>query len=181
MSMSGQILVGVIGAAHGVRGDLRLKSYTGAPEAIANYGPLSTEDGRLLRIAAARRLKDDILVVRLEGIEDRDAAESLTNTRLYIDRARLPPSDPDEFYHADLIGLRAETSGGDLIGYVVALQNFGAGDLLEIAPAGSESLLVPFSKAFVPIVDLAAGRIVVADEALTDDTASGAGDTEPLA
>lgn len=169
VSAKDRILVGVIGAAHGVRGELRLKSYTGEPGAIATYGTLASEDGRRsFVIASARALKDDMLVVRFEGVDDRTAAESLTNTRLYIDRARLPPPDADEFYHADLVGLRAETAAGTLIGHVVALQNFGAGDLLDIAPAQGESLLVPFSKAFVPTVDLAGGRVVVADAALEE-------------
>lgn len=162
-----QILVGVIGAAHGTRGELRLKSYTGEPGAVAGYGPLSTEDGsRRFTITGARPLKDDMLVVRLEGVDDRTAAESLTNTRLFVPRANLPPPEEDEFYHADLVGLRVETMAGVAVGHVVGLQDFGAGDLIEIAPPRGDTVLVPFTKAFVPVVDLAAGRIVVADEAL---------------
>ena len=167
MRGSVQILVGVIGAAHGTRGEVRLKSYTGEPGAVAGYGPLSTEDGkRRFTITGARPLKDDMLVVRLEGVDDRTAAESLTNIRLFIPRANLPPPEEDEFYHADLVGLSAETVAGVVIGHVVGLQDFGAGDLIEIAPPCGESVLVPFTKAFVPVVDLAAGRIVVTEEAL---------------
>lgn len=172
MTAGGRILVGVVGAAHGIRGDLRLKSYTAEPGAIAGYMPLRSEDGRRsLVIETCRPLKDDMLVVRFRGVADRNAAEALTNTRLYIDRTDLAPPDEDEFYHADLVGLRAETQAGALIGHVVALQNFGAGDLVEIAPSRGESLLVPFSKAFVPTVDLPGGRVVVADAALPDTDA----------
>ena len=173
MSGSARILVGVVGAAHGIRGELRLKSFTGDPMAIASYGPLQTEDGRRsFKVAAARLLKGDMLVVRFEGVGDRSAAEPLTNTRLYVDRSTLPAPDPEEFYHADLIGLRVETETGVAVGHVVAMQNYGAGDLLEVAPPSGDSLLVPFSTAFVPVVDLASGRVVVTDtavEAATDD------------
>lgn len=172
-----RVLVGVIGAPHGVRGEVRLKSFTADPAAITGYGPLSTDDvRRTLTISSARALKDDMLVVRLAGVDDRTAAEELTNVRLYISRAQLPAAEEDEFYHADLIGLRAETVGGAPVGHVVAVQNFGAGDLVEIAPPSGETVLVPFSKAFVPTVDLASGRIVVADAALDAAT-----DPEPPA
>ncbi len=164
-----RILVGVVGAPHGVRGELRLKSFTGEPMAVTTYGPLATEDaGGSLTITSARLLKGDMLVVRFDGVADRTAAERLTNLRLYVDRARLPATDDDEFYHADLVGLRAETTSGALIGAVVALQNFGAGDLLEVGQEKGDNLLVPFSKAFVPVVDLPGRRVVVADEALDD-------------
>jgi 16S rRNA processing protein RimM len=170
MVENNRILVGVIGAPHGVRGEMRLKSFTGDPTAIASYGALSTEDGRrTFSILSLRRIKEDMVVVRLKDVDDRAAAETLTNTRLYIDRASLPPTEEDEFYHADLIGLRAETSGGALVGHVTTMQNFGAGDLLEIAPARGETILVPFTKKFVPHVDLGGGRVILADEALPND------------
>ena len=165
-----RILVGVIGAAHGIRGELRLKSYTAEPGAIRNYGPLTSSDGhRRFEIVSYRSLKDDMAVVRLKGVEDRASAEALTNTRLFIDRAQLPAPDEDEFYHADLIGLRAEMADGEEIGTVVTVQNHGAGDLVEIAPGRGETILVPFTKAFVPEIDLAGGRIVVAGGALGGD------------
>lgn len=179
MPRTNQILVGVIGAAHGVRGELRLKSYTAEPAAIANYGPLVTVGGpRTVELLSFRSLKDDMGVVRIKGVEDRTAAEALTNVKLYVDRARLPAPEEDEFYHADLVGLRAETTAGEVIGEVVALQNFGAGDLVEIAPPDGETLLVPFTKAFIPNVDIGAGRIVVAEAALSsagDEPAEEAG------
>ena len=162
------VLVGVVGAPQGVRGEVRLKSYTGEPGDIGTYGPLSDEDGRRsFAIQSLRVLKGDMLVVRIAGIDDRDAAAALTNTRLFIPRERLPPPAPDEFYHIDLIGLSAEAEDGIVLGRVRGLHNHGAGDILEIVPvAGGETLLVPFTLAFVPVVDFAAGRLVVARGAL---------------
>ena len=160
--MSSRILVGRFGAPHGVRGELRLKSFTGDPVAIASYKSLVDETGlRVFRIEAARPVKDDMLVVRVAGVRDRDAAAALTNLDLYVDRAALPPADEDEFYHSDLIGLRAELADGALFGTILRVLNFGAGDILEIAPAAGETILLPFSKAAVPIVDIAGGRVIV--------------------
>ena len=157
------ILVGVFGAPHGVRGELRLKSYTGDPQAIADYAPLTDASGRTTyTLTSARLVKDDILVVRVKGVEDRDAAAKLTNQRLHVPRAALPPTeDEDEFYHADLIGLRVELADGTLLGTVGAVLDFGAGDILEITPAdGGRALMLPFTKAIVPIVDMKARRLV---------------------
>ncbi len=171
MSGPRRILVGVVGAAQGVKGEVRVKSYTAVPSAIRHYGPLSTEDGRRsFSITALRALKEDMLVVRFEGLADRDAAAALTGTRLYIDRARLPPPDEDEFYQADLIGLAAEHEDGRVLGQVGGIQNFGAGDLLAIVPSGGgDSLLVPFTRAFVPVLDFGGQRLVVASGALMPD------------
>ncbi len=167
MDEARKILVGVVGAAQGVRGEVRIKSYTGDPAALGSYGPLETDGGRaVLKVLALRPLKNDMVVARLEGIDDRDAAGALTNTRLYVDRSRLPPPGEEEFYQVDLIGLGATTAGGEDIGRVVAVQNFGAGDLLEIAPDAGPTLLVPFTKAFVPVVDFEARRVVIAPGAL---------------
>ncbi len=164
-----KILVGIVGAAQGVKGEVRVKSYTGDPKAIGTYGPLDMEGGRsALVVMSLRPLKDDMLVVRFEGIADRDAASALTNTKLYVDRGRLPPPDDEEFYQTDLIGLAAETSEGGELGRVVAVQNFGAGDILEIVPPLGASLLVPFTKAFVPVLDFERGRLVVAPGAFGD-------------
>jgi 16S rRNA processing protein RimM len=157
-----RICVAQIGAPHGVRGEVRIKSFTADPMALADYGVLSTEDGaRAFEIAALRPAKD-VLVARLAGIANRDAAESLRNTRLYVPRDRLPAAEEDEFYHADLVGLAAVSTDGTAIGTVAALHNFGAGDLIEVAPAeGGPSLLLPFTKEGVPTVDIAGGRIVI--------------------
>src|ERR1700759_3372042 len=129
-----RVCLGQIGAAHGVRGEVRLRSFTTDPASIADYGPLETEDGRPIEIEKLRLAKDHF-VARLAGIRDRDAASALTNVKLYVPRERLPQSqDPDEFYHADLIGLAAVDQSGRTLGTVVAVHNFGAGDLIEVKP-----------------------------------------------
>lgn len=156
------VLVGIFGAAHGVRGEVRLKSYTGDPLAIADYPRLTDESGKTkFKIVSARPVKDDILVVRVDGVADRTAAEKLTNTSIYMPRADLPPADDDEFYHADLIGLRAETREGVLIGTIANVLNFGAGDILDVRPEIGENLLLPFTKKVVPIVEIANKRVIV--------------------
>ncbi len=161
------VLVGVLGAAQGVKGEIRVKSYTAVPPAIATYGPLWSEGGqRSFTFTTIRPLKDDMLVARIEGLTDRDDAAALTGTKLYIDRASLPPPDEDEFYQTDLVGLLAEDEAGQALGHVAAIENFGAGDLLAIAPSVGDTLLVPFTKAFVPTLDFAGGRLVVAAGAL---------------
>ena len=152
----------MIGAAHGVRGEVRVKSYTSEPSAIAAYGPLHDETGtRAFEFEALRRLRDDLFVARFKGVADRQTAEALTNTGLYMPRERLAPLAEEEFFHADLIGLTAETTAGAALGTVVAVQNFGASDVLEIAPPEGETLLVAFTRATVPLVDVAGGRLVV--------------------
>ena len=162
MTGGARVCLGQIGAAHGVRGEVRLRSFTSDPAAIADYGPLETEDGRVLEIEALRPAKDHF-VARLSGIGDRDAASALTNTKLYVPRERLPRTqDPDEFYHADLIGLAAVDRAGKTLGTVVAIHNFGAGDLIEVRPqTGGSTELVPFDLTHVPEVDIASGKIVV--------------------
>jgi len=151
-----------------VRGELRLKSFTAEPMAVADYGVLETEDGlRRFELLSARPA-GEVLVVRLAGIADRNAAEALTGALLYVPRERLPAPDEDEFYHADLIGLAAETPEGEAVGRVIAVQNFGAGDLVEIAVPGAPSLLVPFTREVVPDVDVAGGRLVVVVPVETD-------------
>ena len=162
MTGGARVCLGQIGAAHGVRGEVRLRSFTSDPAAIADYGPLETEDGRVLEIEKLRPAKDHF-VARLSGIRDRDAASALTNTKLYVPRERLPRTeDPDEFYHADLIGLAAVDRAGKTLGTVVAIHNFGAGDLIEVRPqTGGSTELVPFDSTHVPEVDIASGKIVV--------------------
>jgi 16S rRNA processing protein RimM len=142
---------------------VKLWSFTQDPLAVANYGPLETEDGaRAFEIEALRPAKD-FLVARLAGVATRDAAEKLTNTDLFVPRERLPViEEEDTFYHADLIGCAAVTADGTLFGTVSALHNFGAGDIIEIAPAGGgPTLMLPFTEATVPEVDVKAKRIVV--------------------
>jgi 16S rRNA processing protein RimM len=158
-----RICVAQIGAAHGIRGEVRLRSFTQDPMAITSYGPLESEDGaRRFTIEALRPAKDHF-VARLAGIADRDAAETLTNLKLYVSRDRLPPiADEGTYYHADLVGLLAVTPDGAALGTVTAIHNFGAGDLVEIkAESGGKVLMVPFTDAAVPEVDMKARRIVV--------------------
>jgi 16S rRNA processing protein RimM len=159
--MNDEVLVGVFGAPHGVRGEIRLKSYMAEPASIAAFGPLHDSAGREFLLTASRPLKDDLLVVRVKGVTERDAAQKLTHVQLYISREKLPPPEEDEFYCRDLIGLRAETSDGVGLGTIVAVPNYGAGDILEVAPPAGETLLFPFTRAVVPHIDLAGGRVIV--------------------
>ena len=158
-----RIVVGRIGAAHGIKGEVRVKSFTAEPLELAAYGPLEASDGRRFTIEAARPAgaSPDMLVVRFQGIAERSAAEALNGLDLTVPRERLPEPDEDEFYHADLIGLAAVTPSGAPLGTVVAVPNYGAGDLLEIARPKGPTLLVPFTRAAVPAIDLAAKRVVV--------------------
>ena len=159
--MADRICVAQIGAAHGIRGEVRLRSFTEDPMAITSYGPLESEDGtRRFEIEALRPSKD-LFVARLAGITDRNAAETLTNLKLYVSRDRLPPAKDGEFYHADLVGLAAVTPDGASLGTVTAVNNFGAGDVIEIKPESGETLLVPFTDVTVPEIDLATRRMVV--------------------
>jgi 16S rRNA processing protein RimM len=157
-----RICVARIGAAHGVKGEVKLWSFTADPAAVADYGPLESQDGtQRFEIEAVRAAKDH-LVARLSGVRDRDAAQRLTNLDLYVPRDRLPAPAPEEFYHADLIGLRAEGRDGAVLATIVGIHDFGAGDLLELRAAGSSStVLMPFTAETVPVVDIAGGRIVI--------------------
>jgi 16S rRNA processing protein RimM len=158
-----RLCVAQIGAAQGIRGEVRVRAFTEDAMAIAAYGPLETENGsRRFEIEAIRPVKDH-LVVRFKGVSDRNAAEQLRNLKLFVARDKLPETeDADTFYHADLIGLAASTGDGRTFGTVVAVHNFGAGDLLEIRPAaGGPTLLLSFTDATVPAIDLASRRIVV--------------------
>ena len=169
--MAERVCVAQIGAPHGVRGELRLWVFTEDPAAIAQFGPLQSEDGRGFEISSLRPAKDHF-VVRLKGVDDRTAAEALTNVKLFVPRDRLPPAEDDSFYHADLIGLDAVSPGGETLGRVVAVHNFGAGDLLEVKPSGARTVLIPFTAACVPEVDVAGGRVVVDPPEGTFDTAT---------
>jgi 16S rRNA processing protein RimM len=155
------VCVGVITGAHGVRGQVRVKSFTAEPTDIAAYGPLRDAAGtREFRLELTGSAKG-VLLARIHGVADRDAAEALRGTELYVDREALPEPDEDEFYHADLIGLPAVLADGTPYGTVRMLHDFGAGDMIEIALAAGGIAVLPFTKAVVPEIDLAAGRIVV--------------------
>ncbi len=177
-----RVCVGAVAGAFGVRGEVRLKSFCAVPEAIADYGPLTTEDGtRELRVTLTGTVSGG-LSARLSGVATREAAEALRGVRLYVDRARLPAPADEEFYHADLVGLPVHDTGGALIGTVAGVHDYGAGDLLEVRPAaGGASVMLPFTRAVVPTVDLAARRIVADPPPGLIDSAGEAGDGAPPA
>jgi 16S rRNA processing protein RimM len=178
-----RVTICVIGAPHGVRGQCRVKSFTADPMAIADYGTLFSDKGRAFEIDDGRHLKDDMLVVSFEGITDRDVIKAFTGTELFVDRANLPDdAEEDEFYHADLVGLDVVDLDGAPVGTVHLVQNYGAGDILEVRPAeampaevdtgfapgmaskkssGGPTWLVPFTKAAVPKVDIKARRVEI--------------------
>ena len=160
--MSGaQICVARIGAPHGVRGAVKLWTFTEDPMAVMQYGPLATKDGtRRFEVADAREAKGH-LVATLKGVATREDAERLNGTELYIAREKLPATDADEYYHADLVGLAAVTPANEPLGRVIAIHNFGAGDIIEIAPPQGATMLLPFTNAVVPSVDLTGGRVVI--------------------
>src|ERR1700712_197406 len=155
------ICVARIGAADGVRGAVKLWTFTEDPLAVKQYGPLTTKDGaRQFEVATAREAKGH-LVATLKGVATREEAERLNGMSLYIARKKLPDPDEDEYYHADLIGLAAVNPANEPIGRVTAIHNFGAGDIIEIAPPHGATMLLPFTNAVVPTVDLANGRVVI--------------------
>jgi 16S rRNA processing protein RimM len=155
------VCVGAFAGAHGVRGALKLRSFTEEPEAIAHYGPLYDESGeRRFEIRLEGR-SGKLLLARVAGIADRNAAEALKGLRLHVPREVLPPPEADEFYVVDLIGLAAELPDGGAFGTVIAVHDFGAGELLEIRTEAGRSEMIPFTAAAVPAVDRAAGRIVI--------------------
>jgi 16S rRNA processing protein RimM len=158
-----RVCLGAIAGAHGVRGLVKIKSFTEDPANLTAYGPLGDEaGGRRFEIAVTGAAKG-LLLARIAGVADREAAQALRGVRLYVDRAALPePEEAEAFYHADLIGLAVEDPQGQPLGKVAAVENYGAGDYLEIARPEGEPLLIPFTQAAVPRVDLNAGRIVVA-------------------
>jgi len=159
--MAEQICIARIGAAHGVRGAVKLWTFTEDPLAVKAYGPLVTKDGaRHFEVMQVREAKGH-LVATLKGITTRDAAERLNGIELYVARESLPATGEGEYYHADLIGLAAVTPADAPLGRVIAIHNFGAGDIIEIAPPRGATLLLPFTHAVVPSVDLANGRVVI--------------------
>lgn len=162
--MSERVCVGRIGAPHGVRGLVVVHSFTEVAEDVASYGPVATAGGDKLSLEI-RGAKKAGLIAAIEGVADRQAAEALRGELLYVDRARLPAPAEDEYYLADLTGLEAVDDGALALGRVVAVHDFGAGDLVEIQPEGEESVLIAFTRENVPEVDIARGRIVVAGPA----------------
>lgn len=158
----GLVLLGRIAAAHGIRGDVLIKTFTQEPDGIAAYGPLTDETGtRSLKIKV-RRVTPKGVIAGISGVDDRNAAETLKGLELFIAREKLPEPEDGEVYHADLIGLTATDEAGAAIGQIVGVENFGGGDLLELRLKGKRSTeLVPFTHAHVPVVDIATGRLVI--------------------
>lgn len=170
-----RVMLGEVSGAHGIRGDVIVRSYTSDPEDIAAYGALETADGKALPKLSVVRATDRGVIARFAGVVDRNASEAFKGTQLWIARDRLPAAAPGEFYYFDLIGLDAVAPDGTAIGHVIAVENFGAGDLLEIRLKDSKQTeYVPFTNAAVPEVDLVAGRAVVVMPVLAE-----AGEEEP--
>jgi len=155
--------MGRIGAAHGIKGEVRITSFTEEPLGLKDYGPLATNKPGLVIEIESARATTNVLVARLKGITDRTAAEKLNGVELYVDRDRLPPtSGDDDFYHADLIGLEARLVDGSVLGTVTAIPNFGASDLLEVRDGRSgDTFLYPFTRQVVPEVHVAEGYLVI--------------------
>ena len=166
---SRDVLLGVVIGAQGLKGEVKVKAFTSSPDALARYGALHTSDGRRFTATAARATKPDEAILTLAEVKDRAGAESLKGTELFVDRGALPEAGEDEFYHADLVGLRAEDGEGRVLGTVLAIHNYGAGDVIEIARPGGDSLLLPFTRETVPQIEIDQGRIAVAVPRDDDD------------
>lgn len=165
----GKVCIAQIGAAHGIRGDVRIKLFSDDEAALTHYGPLTSADGKRSFEILSARLSKTVYVCRIKGLADRDEAESLNGTLLYVNRDLLPELDEEEFYHSDLIGLVAKLEDGSELGTITAVHDFGAGDLLDIVPSRGKGLYLPFTRAVVPSIDLEAGFVtVVPPEGLLD-------------
>jgi 16S rRNA processing protein RimM len=165
------VCVGVVAGAHGIRGAVRVKSFTDRPADVAAYGPVEDDGGtRRFSIAAIGEAKG-LVIARLDGVADRDAAEGLKGCRLFVPRERLPATEEDEFLAADLVGLAAEAVDGSPLGRIAQVFDFGAGTVLEIG----KGLMVPFTRAAVPVVDVAGGRVVIDPPAFAPEDGDGAG------
>jgi 16S rRNA processing protein RimM len=157
-----EILLAAILGAHGLKGEVRVKTFTEAPDRLGAYGPLHAKDGRAFTLESVRPGKDGEAVAAFAEVRDRSAAEALKGTELFVSRSSLPEAANGEFYHADLVGLDAEDSEGRRIGKVQAVHNYGAGDVLVIAGDGGEEILIAFTRENVPEIDVKAGRLIVA-------------------
>ena len=156
-----RICVGQIAGAHGIKGWVRINSYTQEPTDVATYGPVTDDKGeRMFELEVMNMAKAHVLA-RISGVKDRDAAEALRGTRLFIERDALPPPASEEFYLEDLTGLKVETVSGKELGRVISVQDFGSGALLEVGKNRGATILIPFTREVVPIVDLAAGQVEV--------------------
>jgi 16S rRNA processing protein RimM len=159
--MAREVLLGVVIGAQGLKGELKVKTFIQSPDKLGAYGPLHTKDGKSFRASVVRGTKDGA-VVALDGVNDRNAAEALKGAELYVPRSALPQQDADEFYHADLIGLRAEDTEGRAMGTVRALHNFGAGNVIELVRDDGDEVFLPFTREVAQKIDIEGGRIVIA-------------------
>lgn len=155
------VLLGVVGGAHGLKGECRVRSFTEDPTDLGVYGPLFDAAGNRYTVKSAR-LQKNVVVVRFAEVEDRNHAERLNGRELFVDRSALPePEESDEFYLDDLVGLAVETGSGAVVGTVVAFHDFGAGDIVEIKPPEGPTVMIPFSEAAVPEIDAERGVMIV--------------------
>lgn len=155
----GYVCIGAVAGAHGIRGEVKVKPFTEDPLAVGDYGPVLTSKGLTLELQPLR-VQGTAVVVRIDGVDDRNKAEALRGQRLYVPRAALPEPDEDEFYHADLLGLPVVDGAGNRLGTVATIQDFGAGDMIEVTFDGGGSAFLPFTRDVVPTVDLKAGHLV---------------------
>ena len=160
--MPGDILLAAVMGAQGLKGEVRVKTFTAAPEALRAYGVLHDAQGRRYEIAAFRPTKPGEAVIAFTGVADRSAAEALRGTELFVTRGALPAPNADEFYHADLVGLEAFDAEGRMVGKVAAIHNFGASDVIEITRADGDGVMLAFTREMVPVIDIANGRIEIA-------------------
>ena len=160
-STAKRLCVGIVTGPHGIRGGVRVKSFTADPADIGAYGPVSDEAGTRRFALRVVGMVKGVVLAELEGVNDRNAAEALKGLHLYVDRDQLPPAEEDEFYHADLLGLSARLQDGTVLGQVTGLYDFGAGESVEITGAKGQVTMVPFTKAAVPVIDLAAGTLTI--------------------
>ena len=159
--MSAQVCLGVIVGVKGLRGEVRIKTFTENPEDVAAYGPLTAGGGRKVTLAVVT-VTEDVVIAKVEGVEDRAAAEALKGLELFVDRAVLPATEGDTYYQADLVGLVVETPGGEKVGKVMAFHNFGGGEVMEVSVDGrTETELLPFTADVIAAVDVADGKVVI--------------------
>ena len=168
--MAQDVLLAAVIGAQGLQGAVKAKVFTETPDALTRYGALHDKDGKRFEITAFRAGKPGEAVISFQGVTSREAAEALKGTQLFIARDALPAAGEDEFYHADLIGLDAQDSEGRTIGKVAGVHNFGASDVIEIVRTDGDSVLLAFTRETVPVIDIAAGRIVVAVPEMDEDT-----------
>ncbi|MBC8130851.1 MAG: ribosome maturation factor RimM [Rhizobiaceae bacterium] len=160
MTLANPILLGVVGGAHGIRGEVRIRSFTEEPTDIKAYGPLFDAKGNRYTIKSAR-VQKTVVVVTIAEVTDRNHAERLNGTELFVDRSMLPQDDEDEFYQADMVGMAVETAAGEPVGTVFAFHDFGAGEVVEIKPARGPTVMIPFSEAAIPDIDMERRVMVV--------------------